>query len=440
MRRAAIGGQAHLLRELEQLLQQGSGRGVYRIARREIGVRGFGDSVGACLPEDRRDPGVRVLHVVDGVLLRLLPGELEIQVERGVVRALQHEEARGVDADVVQQVVERDELAAPLRELRPLPVLEQVHELHDHELELARLATERLPRDLHPRHVAVVVGAPHVDHAVEAALALVLVVGDVGGEVGLLAGRALQHAVLVVAQRCRAEPDRPFAVVDVPVLAQQLDRALDRAVLVQVALVEEAVEGDPVALERRAHLLDHQLDAARGELVHVGLGRAFDLGGEFDHVLALVAVLGSVLTAGTRLDRLAEPAHLRPVVVHVVLALHLVAGEVQDPRERVPVRGVPSGGRVGGTGRVRTHELDLDPLGLGRVAAAVVVARGGGGGERAAEPGIRHEQVEEPRPGDLDAREIVAEPLGHQRAELLRNGAGRLAKQRGASSIGALLE
>ena len=48
--------------------------------------------------------------------------------------------------------------------------------------------------------VAVVVGAPHVDLALEAALALVLVVGDVRGEVGVLAAGAHEHAVLVVAE------------------------------------------------------------------------------------------------------------------------------------------------------------------------------------------------------------------------------------------------
>ena len=53
----------------------------------------------------------------------------------------------------------------------------------------------------HPLDVPVVVGAPDVDHAVVSALALVLVVGDVGGEVGRLAGGPDQHAVLVVAER-----------------------------------------------------------------------------------------------------------------------------------------------------------------------------------------------------------------------------------------------
>ena len=84
-------------------------------------------------------------------------------------------------------------------------------ELHDQQLELLGVAAERLVGRLHPRHVAVVVGAPHVDLAIEAALALVLVVGDVRREVGVLAVGAHQHPVLVVAEVGRAQPQRALA-------------------------------------------------------------------------------------------------------------------------------------------------------------------------------------------------------------------------------------
>ena len=63
--------------------------------------------------------------------------------------------------------------------------------------------------------VAVVVGAEHVDQALEAALELVPVVGDVGGEVGRLAVGADQDPVLVVAEVGRAQPERALALVGV---------------------------------------------------------------------------------------------------------------------------------------------------------------------------------------------------------------------------------
>ena len=60
-----------------------------------------------------------------------------------------------------------------------------VDELADQDLEgLARVVAEAGGHRAQPADVAVVVGAEHVDAALEAALALVQVVGGVGGEVG----------------------------------------------------------------------------------------------------------------------------------------------------------------------------------------------------------------------------------------------------------------
>jgi NAD/NADP transhydrogenase alpha subunit len=81
-------------------------------------------------------------------------------------------------------------------------------ELHDEQLEAVGPPAERLERGVHAVDVAVVVGAPHVDEQVEAALALVLVVGDVRREVRVVARGALDDAVLVVAELGRAQPER----------------------------------------------------------------------------------------------------------------------------------------------------------------------------------------------------------------------------------------
>ena len=76
------------------------------------------------------------------------------------------------------------------------------------------------------------VGAPDVDHVEEAALELVLVVGDVGGEIGVAAVRLHQRPVDVVAEGGGAE-QRLLAVLPI------LDRlALRRR---QAALVDEAL-------------------------------------------------------------------------------------------------------------------------------------------------------------------------------------------------------
>jgi hypothetical protein len=79
----------------------------------------------------------------------------------------------------------------------------------------------------------VVVGAPHVDQPVEPALALLLVVGDVRREVRVRAGRALEHAVLVVAEVARAQPQRAIGAVRGLQVVEPLERVLDEAVLMQ---------------------------------------------------------------------------------------------------------------------------------------------------------------------------------------------------------------
>src|SRR4029079_9202950 len=53
------------------------------------------------VPQDARDPRVRVLHVVDGVLLAPLRGEVDVDLDRLVVSAGQEVPARRVDPDLL---------------------------------------------------------------------------------------------------------------------------------------------------------------------------------------------------------------------------------------------------------------------------------------------------------------------------------------------------
>jgi hypothetical protein len=66
-----------------------------------------------------------------------------------------------------------------------LAALHQVHHLADDQLESIRIVRRQCREHrLHPWHVAVVIGAPHVDQVLEAAVHLVAVEGDIGEEVG----------------------------------------------------------------------------------------------------------------------------------------------------------------------------------------------------------------------------------------------------------------
>jgi len=85
--------------------------------------------------QDAGDPRMCVLDVVDGVLLRALGGELDVDVNRLVVSPGDEVPARRVDADLVDQLVEEDDVPAPFRDLLRLPALDDVYELVDQDLD-----------------------------------------------------------------------------------------------------------------------------------------------------------------------------------------------------------------------------------------------------------------------------------------------------------------
>ena len=130
---------------------------------------------------------------------------------------------------------------------------------------LPGLVAERGAHRHHPADVAVVVGAEHDEAAVEAALPLVEVVGEVAGEVGRLAVGPDDDPVLVVAELLGGEPEGAVGLVGVAQLGEPLDGRVDGAALVQVVLVEVDVEVDPEVVEGLLDLVEHQLDAVLAE-------------------------------------------------------------------------------------------------------------------------------------------------------------------------------
>ena len=268
----------------------------------------------------------------------------------------------------------------------------------------------------HPRHVAVVVRAPHVDRAVEPALGLVLVVGDVGEKVGVAPVRLAQHAVLVVAVGGGAQPQRTALLEQHAALGERLQRRADAVLVVQPALVEEHVEPHPESREIIALLRLQRLDGERAAHVrplgrrHVGEPRALhreELVGELDQVGAVVALLGDRRLAAHALlhprpQRLAEAHDLAPRVVHVELARDRVALPLEQrahaiaQRRAAPVRHVQRPGRVG------RDELDVDRERPLWAPAPVVGAGDDDLAQRLAELRGRQAEVDEAGSRDLD--------------------------------------
>ena len=225
----------------------------------------------------------------------------------------------------------KDDVPAPLGHALRLPLLDDGDELVDEHLYSVRVEAEQPGRSLEPLDVAVVIGAEHVDGAVEAAGELVEHICDVGREVEVAAvRRADERPVLVVAVRSRARPERALRLVGVEPIERGGDLRLD------LGLAHPGFYMDSQLLQLGADLGRHQLDRvafARRDLLDVG---------------AAVAVLGRLLSTPPRLHRLAEEVDLAADVVVVVLALDLVPGELEQPRDSVAVGAVAADPTVSG--------------------------------------------------------------------------------------------
>ena len=280
-----------------------------------------------------------VLDVVDGILVATLAGQVDVDLDRLVVAAVDEVPARRVDADLVQQLVEEDDVAASLRHLPRLAVLGQVDELIDEYLDPCGVVPDHRRERLEPRDVSVVIRTEHVDRALEPS-ELVADVRRVAGEVRRLAARPDEDAILVVPVRARPRPHRPVGLVGIELGDRRGNLVHD------LALPLPTVDADTEANE-------DVLDPAN----HRGDGIAVDQG-KLIHVRTVVAVGGRVLPTPASLDRRSEPIDLGTRVVEVVLLLDGVAGEgrADAPRRRRRHRSAPSprsGARSGSQRRAR---------------------------------------------------------------------------------------
>ena len=79
-----------------------------------------------------------VLHIEDRVVLGLFRHLVEVEVQRRVVLAGQHDEAGDVRADLLDHVAQGDEGAGALGHLERLAVLVEAHELRELDVERHR--------------------------------------------------------------------------------------------------------------------------------------------------------------------------------------------------------------------------------------------------------------------------------------------------------------
>ena len=283
------------------------------------------------------------------------------------------------------------------------------------------------------------IGAEHVEVEVEAALELVVVIGDITGEVGVAAIGLHQRAVHVVAEIRRTEqrlvPVFPLvlvmplgagqpAFVDQALFPQDLDRGRDLIgpALGERALREEHIVPDPQLLEVRLDLLEQHFnrDLARNRQVflfrlphqHVAMGLGEPLP-DRDHVVAWIKAFGDLADIlaqrlpVAQVGRAPELVDLGAGIVHVVFAHHLVAGLLEHIGQRIAEHRAAAMADMHRPRRVGGNVFDLRALARAEVRRAESCTRRNDVPHELPPPCVREANVEEARPRNLDSVDVA---------------------------------
>jgi hypothetical protein len=358
---------------------------------------------------------VRVLDLVDRIPVGALARQIEIEVEMRICRSFDHEVAKHVRSHVTEDFIHGHEGGRSCRHLHDLAASAEVDPLIVQRLDPLPLETEGGTRCRNVRELLDVVGAEHVDHTLEAPAKLLAVIGDVREEIRGLARRSDQDAIALEAEVGRPEPDGPFCLVDSALGTQVLERTIDEPLLVQAVLVVEDVEVDPEPLQRAPDSREDRALRLVSEDRHVRVDQAVapivhELPRNRDQVLPLVSLLRkggghSHDLPVARAEGLAQKLHLAPAVVEVVLAGDLVSGRLEEAGHAVAQHGVSPVAdreRARGVGR---DELQKRPFAPSDVGSPVRILLPEDAVQEVVPPGLRENEVDEPRPRHLDSLE-----------------------------------
>ena len=354
--------------------------------------------------------------------------DIDVDVDGlGRVDGLQQVHEPGhVRTDLVEQLRDDHHVARSLRQPYLDPAPAQGHVLADHSLICLTVMAERGQSGPHARDVAVVVGTENVDHEI-APGELLVVVGDVGEEVGGLGVALDDHPIGAVAEVSGAEPHRAVLLVDHGAVPQLAENLIHRSPANQRGLAGVEVE---------SHVHGGQglglIPAGPLQPPPAGVGASGHLGRPLGHIVAVVAVVGRLLPSAPGRQRGRVQVDLAAAVVHVELPGHPVAAVFQQPAQRVAVGGPPSVAGVQRAGRVGRHELHAHRAARAQVAAGVAVdARSDDLSQHLVQPARGQAEVHEARPGGLD-RHNMRGRLGTQVShDLLGELAGWTARRLG---------
>src|SRR4029077_18547715 len=185
----------------------------------------------------------------------LLEGEFEIEDEMRLRRSIDEEESRGVHADFVHDLGERDDVSLALAHLDRLGAAFQRHVLREQDFERT-WPPKRSDERLQSVDVTVMVGPEDVEQEFVTALELVAMVRGIGREIRRAAVAAPQDAILLVAEFRRPEEKRPVLFVGMPASFKLFEHVRDLAAVVKSGFRKPGVEVDAESLHVPALAFD----------------------------------------------------------------------------------------------------------------------------------------------------------------------------------------
>ena len=197
-----------------------------------------------------------VLNVIDRIVGALRFRQIQIEVQMLVAFSRKIKVARGIHAHFIVELLQRHEISAAFTHAHGFTASEQRHQLNERYAQRIRIVTQGTQGRLHPRNVTVMIRAPHIDDAIEAALQLLVMVGDVGGEVSVEPVLSLHDTILIVAEDGGAKPGGAVILVQMTVRAQFVQSARDLALVVERLLRVPAIELNGKARQHTANLRD----------------------------------------------------------------------------------------------------------------------------------------------------------------------------------------
>ena len=177
---------------------------------------------------------MRILDVEDGILGRLLLGELEIESRTGCRTCGQKEKSHDVGAayfvgKLLEQLVERYVSGLAGGHFNFFAAAYQRDELINNRTDGRDVVAERLDGGEDLLMLGDMIGAEHVDDQIEAALELLDVIRDVGRAISrlLVGAGAHQHRVFRKAERLAAQIDCAILLERQARVAERLEHLVD---------------------------------------------------------------------------------------------------------------------------------------------------------------------------------------------------------------------